>query len=128
MEENKKENFNTQSDKIYFEENKIIKERRLKLEQIRKKYEDAYPNNYKPNDFSLDLLSKFSSYDREPLEKLSQKVIIAGRLMLKRIQGKTSFFSLKDSSGKIQLYLNMAEQMLYLHLLKKMPLYSISSY
>ncbi len=106
MKENNKENLKNNCNENNFEENKIIKERRLKLAQIREKHQDAYPNNYKPSDYSADLVSKFSNYDRESLEKIDRKVIIAGRVMLKRIQGKTSFFSLKDSSGKIQLYLN----------------------
>jgi len=36
-------------------------------------------------------------------------VIIAGRLMSRRIQGKASFAELQDSQGRIQLYLNRDE-------------------
>ncbi len=35
-----------------------------------------------------------------------KKVIIAGRLMARRIQGKASFGELQDSSGRIQVYFN----------------------
>ena len=37
------------------------------------------------------------------------KVIIAGRIMSRRIMGKASFAELQDSSGKIQLYVNRDE-------------------
>lgn len=38
-----------------------------------------------------------------------KKVIIAGRLMSRRIQGKASFAELQDSQGKIQVYFNRDE-------------------
>ena len=37
------------------------------------------------------------------------KVVIAGRIMSRRIMGKASFAELQDSSGKIQLYVNRDE-------------------
>jgi lysyl-tRNA synthetase class 2 len=36
-------------------------------------------------------------------------VVIAGRLMSRRIQGKASFAELQDSEGKIQVYFNRDE-------------------
>ena len=39
----------------------------------------------------------------------NSKVIVAGRLMSRRIQGKASFAELMDSSGKIQVYFNRDE-------------------
>lgn len=38
-----------------------------------------------------------------------KKVIVAGRLMRKKIQGKASFGELQDSEGRIQLYFNRDE-------------------
>jgi lysyl-tRNA synthetase class 2 len=38
-----------------------------------------------------------------------KKVIIAGRLMSRRIQGKASFAELQDASGRIQVYFNRDE-------------------
>lgn len=37
------------------------------------------------------------------------EVTVAGRLMIKRVQGKASFAELKDSTGNIQLYFNRDE-------------------
>jgi len=39
----------------------------------------------------------------------NSKVVVAGRLMSRRIQGKASFAELMDSSGKIQVYFNRDE-------------------
>lgn len=41
--------------------------------------------------------------------KEGQEVVIAGRLMAKRIMGKASFAELKDNSGRIQVYINRDE-------------------
>ncbi len=38
-----------------------------------------------------------------------KKVVLAGRLMSVRIQGKASFAELQDSEGRIQLYINRDE-------------------
>ena len=38
-----------------------------------------------------------------------QEVVVAGRIMSRRIMGKASFAELQDSSGRIQLYLNRDE-------------------
>ena len=43
----------------------------------------------------LDILENFNE---------GEKVIIAGRLMRRKIQGKASFGSIQDSKGKIQVY------------------------
>ena len=51
---------------------------------------------------------KFSHYSSQILENFidGEKVIIAGRLMRRKIQGKASFGSIQDAKGKIQIYLN----------------------
>ena len=61
----------------------------------------------------------------------NSKVVVAGRLMSRRIQGKASFAELMDSSGKIQVYFNRDEicpdddktkyNDLYKKLIDKMP-------
>ena len=38
-----------------------------------------------------------------------KEVVIAGRLMSRRIQGKASFAELQDSEGRIQVYFNRDE-------------------
>ena len=51
---------------------------------------------------------KFSHYSNQILENYieGESVVLAGRLMRRKIQGKASFGSLQDSKGKIQIYLN----------------------
>ena len=49
--------------------------------------------------YSIDILSNFEKYD-------GQEVVLAGRLMQKRIMGKASFAELKDAEGRIQIYVS----------------------
>ncbi|MAI28839.1 MAG: lysine--tRNA ligase [Rickettsiales bacterium] len=86
-------------------ENTIITERRRKLKELRNSGFN-YPNHLKPDTRANILIDKFSSQDREFFEKKKILVSLAGRIMLKRLQGKTSFITLQDSTGRIQLYIN----------------------
>lgn len=76
--------------------------RRENLEKIRDLGIDPYPSCLFPvNVFSSEVKSNFDS------EKGNyQEVIMAGRLMMKRIMGKASFAELQDSEGKIQIYVS----------------------
>ena len=75
--------------------------RRDKLNSLLKMGINPYPPELFPvNFYSKDLPKKY---------KEAKKVIIAGRLMSRRIQGKASFAELLDSTGKIQLYFNRDE-------------------
>ena len=75
--------------------------RREKLARLRKMGIDPYPANLYP----LDTNSK--KIKDQFVE--GKKVVIAGRLMSRRIQGKASFAELQDASGRIQVYFNRDE-------------------
>ncbi len=92
------------------EENAIISERRNKLRELRQSSE-AFPNDFSPKNKAFDLQIKYSNLTRETLLKKEIFVIVAGRMMLKRIMGKASFatiqdFSGKELNGKIQIYIS----------------------
>jgi lysyl-tRNA synthetase class 2 len=75
--------------------------RREKREELKKLGINAYPAELFPVNFYSNNLPQ--DY------KEGKKVIIAGRLMSRRIQGKASFAELQDSKGKIQVYFNRDE-------------------
>jgi len=90
------------------DENQIFIERKNKLKAIRAKG-IAYSNNFKPKNHSIDIHNDFDNYTKEEIESLessAKQIVIAGRIMLKRIMGKASFITLSDSTGQIQLYIN----------------------
>ena len=89
------------------EENQLIAERRTKLKALREQAKAAggaaFPNDFKPKDRSCDLGHKYGTLSNEELEPQAIAVSVAGRMMLKRGQGKASFCDLQDATGRIQL-------------------------
>ena len=86
------------------EENKLIAQRREKLDVLRENG-NAFPNDFRRDSMAADLQAHYSEKTKEELEELGQRVSIAGRMMAKRIMGKASFSILQDMSGQIQLFL-----------------------
>jgi lysyl-tRNA synthetase, class II len=75
--------------------------RREKLTKLRDMGINPYPADLYPvNHTSKDVIAKFED---------GKKVIIAGRLMSMRVQGKASFAQIQDAEGKIQVYFNRDE-------------------
>ena len=75
--------------------------RREKLAGLRKLNINPYPADLYPVDHT-------SAKIKQDFED-GKKVVIAGRLMSRRIQGKASFAELQDSTGRIQVYFNRDE-------------------
>ena len=74
--------------------------RRESLQELRNMGIDPYPAaEYPTNAFSTEIKENFKD-DEAPRE-----VIIAGRMMSRRVMGKASFAELQDSKGRIQVYI-----------------------
>ncbi|MGB3704900.1 lysine--tRNA ligase [Castellaniella sp.] len=87
------------------DENRLIAERRAKLDALRQ-VGPAYPNDFRPDTHAADLHRDCGELDEDALLALGRQARVAGRMMLKRIMGKASFATLQDSSGRLQLYLD----------------------
>jgi lysyl-tRNA synthetase class 2 len=92
------------------DENSIIAERRGKLAALREQG-PAFPNDFRPQHQAAALQAEYGNVDRELLESQPVKVVVAGRMMLKRVMGKASFATIQDASGpradgRIQLYIS----------------------
>ncbi|MBU6143206.1 MAG: lysine--tRNA ligase, partial [Betaproteobacteria bacterium] len=88
-----------------FDEHQIMAERRAKLEALRAST-TAFPNDVRPAHRAAALHQRYEQHSREQLESEHVQVTVAGRMMLKRVQGKASFATLQDATGRIQIYLN----------------------
>lgn len=75
--------------------------RREKLNQLRERGINPYPADLYP-------INNTSKKIKEDFEE-GKKVVVAGRLMSRRIQGPASFAELQDSDGRIQVYFNRDE-------------------
>lgn len=88
------------------EENHIIAGRREKLEKLRAAG-NAFPNTFRRDTLAEQLHGFYSERDAASLEGETQEYKLAGRIMAKRGQGKVSFVEIQDSSGRVQLFVQM---------------------
>ncbi len=73
--------------------------RRQSLEELRQMGIDPYPAaEFPTNAFSTDIRDNYRD-DEE------RQVVIAGRMMSRRVMGKASFAEIQDSKGRIQVYI-----------------------
>jgi len=85
-------------------ENKLIKRRIEKLEELKKAGIDPYFNGFEPDSFAQDLHKLYDNKDKDELENSKIAAKIAGRVMAYRSFGKAGFLKLKDFTGYIQVY------------------------
>ena len=85
------------------DQNKLVAERREKLRALRGQG-IAFPNDFHPDAFAGDLQREFEGMDAGAVEAAARRVKVAGRMLLKRGQGKVSFVQIQDMTGRIQLF------------------------
>lgn len=89
------------------DDNKLIAERRSKLESIRRSCPaNGHPNQFKPEHLAGHLQSEHAGQDQDSVAALNKLVSIAGRVMAKR----GPFFVVQDSTGRIQAYASKEAQ------------------
>lgn len=79
----------------------VLRVRRGKLHDLQAADKDPFNESSYPVDaYAQDIQDKFEQYE-------GKEVSLAGRVMAWRDMGKASFFDLRDSSGRIQLYIKI---------------------
>lgn len=86
------------------DENKLIAERRRKLDALREGG-NAYPNDFQRNALAAQLHQTFKHREDDTLREAHISVAVSGRMLAKRVMGKASFVKIQDRSGQIQLRL-----------------------
>lgn len=76
-----------------------------KLNKLCKILEDPWGTRIDVTHKSDQILKLGEHKSKEELDDLNQDVTIAGRIVLKRVQGKIAFAHLQDFNGKIQIYI-----------------------
>ncbi len=90
------------------DENRLIVERRSKLDALRVNGGIAFPNDFRPDTFAGDIQAEFAdaeTWHAAAFDTLGRSVRVAGRLMAKRVMGKASFVQIRDQTGDLQLFL-----------------------
>lgn len=86
------------------DENRLIAQRREKLNAIREK-RNAFPNDFRRSEYAVDIHEAHGDKDKETLASLDLPACVAGRIVRQR----GPFLVIQDGSGQIQLYLNVKE-------------------
>jgi lysyl-tRNA synthetase class 2 len=86
------------------DENKLIAERRSKLDKLRASG-IAFPNDFRRDALADQLLTAYGERAPEWFDQNVVRVKVGGRMMAKRIMGKASFVKIADRSAQLQLFL-----------------------
>jgi lysyl-tRNA synthetase class 2 len=81
--------------------------RRQKAQELRDQGIDPFGQKYVRTHTTKQLIEAFDQFDHDQLEEKHIEVSIAGRIMLKRGQGKAGFMHIQDRDGQIQVYVRM---------------------
>ncbi len=88
-----------------FTEQEIV--RREKLDNLRKLGLDPFGQRFDRNAYALDIKEKYKEIDHDEFESMDDTAKIAGRIMFIRKMGKASFFTIKDKTDSIQVYISI---------------------
>ena len=85
------------------DESEVYQIRKQKLTELRN---DGFnfPNAFRREHLAVEL-QEYEAIDKETLATKAVHVAVAGRIILRRIMGKASFFHIQDVSGRLQIYI-----------------------
>ena len=88
-----------------FTEQELV--RREKAEKLRELGLDPFGQKFDRKDFAADIKEKYIDVEHDAFENMEDTATVAGRIMFIRRMGKASFFTIKDRSGSIQIYISI---------------------
>ncbi len=86
------------------DESEVYQIRKQKLVDLREGGFN-FPNQFRREHLAIDLMNQYAEVTKEDLANKQVKVIVAGRIVLRRVMGKASFFHIQDVSGRLQIYI-----------------------
>ncbi|MDL2259403.1 lysine--tRNA ligase [Deltaproteobacteria bacterium OttesenSCG-928-K17] len=87
------------------ESSPVIQARFEKARQLAEEGVALFPNSFRPRHKVAELRARFEALDHDEFETMTEEFTISGRIMARRDYGKSVFFDLSDSTGRIQAYL-----------------------
>ena len=88
-----------------FTEQELV--RREKAEKLKELGLDAFGQRYDKTDYAVDIKEKYKDVEHDQFESMNDTAKVAGRIMFIRKMGKASFFTIKDKTGPIQIYISI---------------------
>jgi len=92
------------NDMDYLELTEQERIRREKMNELRAKGIDPFGSKFDRKNTTLDIRNRYESFNHDQLEQMHVEVVIAGRIIRKRGQGKAGFLQLQDRDSNIQVY------------------------
>lgn len=105
----------------YSDESEVYLIRKQKLADLRQEGFN-FPNQFVRKDLAEDLTKAYGAMDKQTLAEKVIEVAIAGRMVLRRVMGKASFFQLQDVSGRMQVYVRENDMAALYHQFKQWDL------
>lgn len=90
------------------DESEVYQIRKQKLNALREQGFN-FPNDFRRQQLALDLQNEYQGIEKDTLAKQQVTVMVAGRIVLRRVMGKASFFHIQDVSGRLQIYVRQNE-------------------
>ena len=81
--------------------------RREKAEKLRELGLDPFGQKFERDAYAADLQEKYESIPHDDFENITDEYTVVGRIMFIRKMGKASFFTIKDKTDKIQIYISI---------------------
>ena len=88
-----------------FTEQELV--RREKLKNLRELGLDPFGQSFKRDSYAAELKEKYQDVEHDEFENMEDTATVAGRIMFIRKMGKASFFTIKDKTGPIQIYISI---------------------
>ena len=88
-----------------FTEQELV--RREKAAKIRDLGLDPFGQAFERSHLASEIKAQYGDLENEELENMNVEVTVAGRIMFIRKMGKASFFTIKDKTDKLQIYISI---------------------
>lgn len=88
-----------------FTEQELV--RREKAEKIRELGMDPFGHKFERTAFASEIKEKYCDVEHDAFETMTDEATVAGRIMFIRKMGKASFFTIKDKTDSIQIYISI---------------------
>ena len=85
--------------------NDLERVRRQKVQELRDMGIDPFGSRFERTHTSGKIHELYDQYSYDEIIELNQTVVVAGRIMSKRRQGKSGFMHIQDRDGLLQIYL-----------------------
>ncbi len=81
--------------------------RRGKLDKLYEAGLDPFGQRFEKDKSAIELKEKYKEVPHDEFENMNDVATVAGRIMFIRKMGKASFFTIKDKTGSIQIYISI---------------------